>query len=493
MRPFLERLRAAAEAARKAVAPRTPPRLIARSAIRWTAALALAYALRTGLAASVAVAYLGLTEGIAGAAQFACAVAVAARVLREGILRRSLRDPLELNTLVKSLLLARRVRRRWRRAMHRAGLEKATPDRGPQRPRRGRVRVTAHGVAVRVDMAPIGGQAPELSKTRTKISSVTRAIDASVTPRSPGRVILHLRHTDPLSSRVIPAAALPPPRMTSAGLFVAVGPNEDGGWFWRDLRLPMMLVGAMGSGKSSEQWVILYQLLRGQIPFRLRVYDPKQQEFSRLEQAAHQYSKDINGWPAFMGTALGALLGRQADLARQGIHEFTRFTYANPFDWMIVDELLFTTGNKDEVTVNAPGHRMKMDADRADMLYLSQARAAGFSRASATQMTQKAVLGAKTVELHPNRTALRVTTDEATRIILDDANEYPAHLIPIDKAYAGIGYGRQPEGRVVKYRAAYVEDRDEVVKGVAAMTARIRAARPHRARKLDVIEGGKSA
>lgn len=452
-----------------------------RALVVWVVARCCAYPLRVGVFAGTAVVVFVGWEWWLAAATAAVIVAVGLQVLAVGILRRSLRDPFELNPLVKSLRLRSRVRRKWPRAMHRAGLSKANKGGESSTPRHAkRIDVTALGVTTRVNMAPIGATADELRAKRRSLEASFRAADSRVLETGPGWAQLDLRHTDPLK-RKITTKDLPPP--TRRG-FVVVGLDEDGIGVEKELRLPSLIIGAQGSGKSTEVWTTIRALIHSRIPFRLRVFDPKGgQEFTELADVAYQYERNPLLWGKFLGAALGGLVTRQQELAAQGIRNLNWYTDENPLDLMVIDELVTVSAFKAaDVIYNDRDGRHTLKAPEALMLYLSQARSAGYSMLALSQLAQKQVTGPAIMDLFGYKTLLRVGSDEVVDMVLGPgkSKQYPAHLLPQDEASAGVGFvdTRGPRG-VVKYRAARLSDaeRRAVVRQVGQQLSRQSSAR----------------
>lgn len=447
--------------------------------VRGVLARTVAYPLRSGvLVFASGWVFTGL--GLLAVAVAATSAVVVAWGAGKGILRRSLRDPLELNPLVKSLRLRRRVRRLWARAMHDAGLEKATRGEQPAYPRHKRIRLTATGVQTRVNVGAISGTADGFRAKRGNLQSKFRAVGSRVQETSPGWVQLDLRHTDPLT-RKITVDDLPSPVRRG---YIVVGIDEDGAPVEKEFRLPSLLVGAQGSGKSTEIWTTLHGLIRAGIQFRLRVFDPKGgQEFTDLRDVAYVYERNPLRWPQFLGSALGGLLSRQDELSTAGVRNLRSYSLRNPLDLMVIDELVTVSAFKSmDVAVNTPDGRQTLKADQAHMLYLSQGRSAGYSELACTQLGQKAVVGPQIMDLYGYRTCLRVGSDELVGVVLQRpgaAAQYPAHLLAPDESSAGMGYVDLAGRGVVKYRAALLSEaqRRWTIRRIGEMNAAQRAAR----------------
>jgi hypothetical protein len=319
---------------------------------------------------------------------------------------------------------------------------------------RKRMRRLPLGVALTVDgtVAGYGHEAFEGDTVNTmKAKFKCRDIVISAHPVWPWLTYLQLIFGDPfakvISSRMLPAS--------TKAWHVVVGLDSMARPVLKDLRLPHLIAGGKGAGKSTECWRILQALVELCIPFRVRVYDPKGgMEFIDLRGKAHEYEANPTAWATFLRRAVRDLNVRMAALKEAGYKKCPLNDPRFPLDVMIVDELLtvlaMMKGRKIEV-----GGQM-VPAEQAFMVFLSQCRAAGFTVIACTQLTQKEALGVMR-DLFDYVTCLRVASPEMVRAVLGDANLYPAHKIPADDAHAGIGYMVTENGAIM-YRAAWVDD-----------------------------------
>lgn len=368
----------------------------------------------------------------------------------------------------------RRIRSRWVAVMTDAGVVKSAVEGGiaTRRPRIRRTRPIALGVRIIADTSAVGGGAAKLRDAAAVMRNGWRARDVKVTDLRPGTVQIDVLYVDPFR-RIIRVNDLPRAPMP---LHVTTGIDGDGNAVAKDLRLPNLIVGAQGSGKSSEVWTLLHSLQRSGIPHRVRVFDPKGgQEFTDLDGAAWRYERDPTQWGAFLEHALGALTVRQAMLRKAG-HRACPFTPEFPLDVMLVDELV-TALAFDRSKVKVGGK--SLSAADAFMVYLSQARSAGFTAVCLSQLGEKAVIG-PIRGLFGYVTCLRVgpTETELVDMLLGSRahTAYPAHELPADGSAAGVGWMRTVAG-VVKYRAALLTEaqRRRVVERMSTDTARMRA------------------
>jgi hypothetical protein len=367
----------------------------------------------------------------------------------------------------------RAIRRRWVTLMADCGLARPSgtgaPDR--RRPRLLRVQRMPLGVRLIVDGAPASAGVDNFLAVVDKLRAGLRCQSVKVRPAGL-RIEILLRYertfTSMIRFRDLPAATAP--------MHVTVGLDEDGVPVEKDLRLPHLMVGAQGSGKSSETWTILRAIVGEKIPFRLRVFDPKGgQEYGDLEDAAYEYERDPARWGQFIEHAHRALGAKQAALRAAGLRKVVRFTEEFPLDVMVIDELLtamaFGAGKKIKVNGSV------VSVDDAFMTYLSTARSAGCTVLASAQLAQKEIIG-KIRGLFGYVTCLRIapTERELVDILLGSGGSkaYPAHQLSAAERDAGIGYAALPRG-VTKYRAAYLTDgeRGQVVRGVADWTRRL--------------------
>lgn len=410
--------------------------------------------------------------------------------------------PTSALSVLKTMKFAYRrtvIRLTWTGAMHRAKLfetvhieeslhsVRSTPG-GRKVPKlkrwgRARIRRTPCGMVLTVDGSNIGAG---IDAFRGEQSVVLKAkwhaldIDVMVHPRRPYWTTLRLIFTDPFAS-VIRPSQLPPPPLPPTGM-CTVGKDSDGNWVSKDARLSNLIAGAPGSGKSSENWALLYDLERQGIPFRVRVYDPKGgQEFFDLAQRAYRYESDATKWCEFLEEAIAGMAAQQASLKEAGKRKWVPGHEEWPLDVMIIDELVtviaMMAGAKNVVTIN--GH--KVPALKAFLVFLSQQRAAGYTTIANTQLTQKEAIGLIR-DLFAYVTCLRVGSDEMVKTVLGDPKTYPAHQIPVGDNFAGIGYMADPgSGQAVKYRAFYLDDteRGQLAERIAVWSAKYRELAKH--------------
>jgi hypothetical protein len=328
-------------------------------------------------------------------------------------------------------------------------------------PNLGTITLTDWGVRCdRISLQNLGLPVSELAKYRGHLASRFRVPWCAIEEITSGVAQMEMRHSDPLAQPVR-VEGLPAPKRQ---LHVVTRVTEEGDGLEQEVVLPHLVIGGQGSGKSTDLWTYFHQLQEAEIPFRARVFDPKGgMELGELRHAAYVYESKATAWPDFLGKGLTALEGRQRSLARRGWQKLYRFTEHDPLDVMVIDELLAVLAmrNKD-VQIGKTG---TLKAGDAFDLYLSQARAAGFTVIALSQLGQKELIG-HARGLFPHLTVLRVPQSEKEIVdrLLGSADRYPAHLIPATRWSAGIGYSRTASGRIVRTRGARLsEDQRELV------------------------------
>jgi hypothetical protein len=351
---------------------------------------------------------------------------------------------------------------------------------GPERrrPRLLRVKPEPLGVRLDIDGSSVSAGVGEFMAKADKLRAGFRCLSVKVNPKPNSTLIeMHLRYQQPHHFiRPVRFDELPKPRTY---MNMPIGIDEDGHPVTKDLRLPNLFIGAQGSGKSSETWTILRALLESRIPFRLCVFDPKGGvEHVELDGAAWEYERNPSAWPAFLEHAHVRLAAKEAALRKKRMKKIRQFTADFPLDVILVDELLTA------LTFGGAGKKVKVrgstvSASEAFLQYLSTCRAAGSTVLASAQLAQKEVLG-PIRGLFPYITVLRVAPTE--KEILDTllgsgaSKAYPAHELPADERFAGIGYMTMPRSGIVKYRGALLTERErlEVARGVASWTKRLR-------------------
>jgi len=368
---------------------------------------------------------------------------------------------------------ARRIRRRWPVVMADGGLVRSPvyPAGVKRKPRIVRMRPTPHGVRAFVSASSVSAGPADFAKVAEALRRGFGCLDVKVAEHK-HLIMIDFMWVDPLS-RPIPVDKLP--RSIRRG-HVVVGVTETGGGLEKDPAASQLIVGTLGSGKSSEVWAMLYQLQRYGIPHRVRVFDPKGgQEFGELEDAAWKYERNPLNWPDFVSTALAGMTKRLEALRARGQRTHTP-TWAEPLDIMLIDELL-TALAFDRIKKAKIGGK-DIAATEAFKVYLSQCRSAGYSVWALSQLGQADVIG-NIRGLFPYASLLRVGPAESALVdvILGSGarNAYPAHMLPPGAGSAGKGWARIESG-VEKYRGGWASDavRSRVAARMKADRARLR-------------------
>lgn len=382
----------------------------------------------------------------------------------------------------------RRIQRRWVSMWSNAGLVRAALHPGGERRLPKLTGAVAHrdGVTAYVAGEHVAVGVSEVMSNARALTESVGALSLRVTKPLVARSTWHRRtdllsitfkFTDPFPKRPIKLSELPPP---SAPGRVVIGLDEEGRGLEQSLFLPKIVVGAPGSGKSTEVWTTLRALRTAGIPFRLRVFDPKGGlELGDLKDAAYAYESLPSKWPQFLGRACEALRVRQEIMARTGIRK-AMISEEFPLDLMLIDELVtvlaFSRGQEARVRVWG----QDMSAKEAFTVYLSQIRASLGSCIALSQLGEKNILGPAR-GMFPYISCLRVgpTEKELVDILLGQGahNAYPAHeLDPSDPNMAGRGWVRTKEG-VIMYRSAYMDDAERAQEAIeiGKATARYRA------------------
>jgi hypothetical protein len=337
-----------------------------------------------------------------------------------------------------------------------------------QKPHRDGVTCYVAGELVAVGVPEVIGSARALAETvGAKTLRVTKPeVGRSKLRRRTDLLAITYKFTDPFPQRPIKLSELPPP---SGEGKVVIGLDEEHRGLEKSLYLPSLIVGAPGSGKSTEVWTTLRALRLAGIPFRLRVFDPKGGlELGDLKDAAYAYESIPSRWPAFLGRACEALRVRQEIMNRRGIRKAV-ISPEFPLDLMLIDELVtvlaFSRGQEAKVRVWG----QEMSAKEAFTVYLSQIRASLGSCIALSQLGEKQILGPAR-GMFPYISCLRVgpTEKELVDILLGQGahNAYPAHeLAADDPNMAGRGWVRT-KGGVIMYRAAFMDDAERAAEAV---------------------------
>lgn len=341
--------------------------------------------------------------------------------------------------------------------MHDAGLTATSVHSGgvKRRPRHLRITETATGVRVYVYAANVSkGPADFRAQIDTMRNGFgCRDISVNTSPRK--LVVLNLMWgADPLL-RTITVADLPAPTQR---LHVVVGIDEQGNAVEKDMRLPNLVIGAQGAGKSTETWTTLWALQKSGIPYRVRVFDPKNGiELGALKGHVHRYVSDPSSWDTFLQDAINDMHARQARQQAAGQKEHVP-TRDEPLDVMVIDELvtaILMGGSGSKVKVG----KQSLTAEKAFLYFLSSSRASGFTVLASSQIAEKEAIGPLRT-LIPYVSLLRVGPTETATVDMvlgpGARHAYPAHELD-PRSTAGIGWVKTPLG-IVRYRSAHLTE-----------------------------------
>ena len=348
----------------------------------------------------------------------------------------------------------RRLKREWPRIMSDAGLSKPAKVTGRERrPRLTKVRVRGDVVTGIVDTSAVSMPATKLADVQQRIRSAARAQSVKVNALSGHLAEVRIFYRDPLA-RIIHLSDLPY-FATDDPAVVPIGIDDDGELLTKDLAKPLLVVGEQGSGKSCEAWTALEGLRRRRVPTRLWVMDPKGgQEFGTLADVAYAYASEVNDWPDLIHRYADEVRRTQRLQRAKGLtgRKLTTFTRDEPFNFLIVDELLVLAA-----AMKRPDKKWKAAAEDW-MFVLSQGRSAAAGVEALTQNGKISVLG-ESRDLFPGRTILRVNSDSMTQVVLNETNaaeRYPAHQI----TRPGEGFHAEAGRAVRRYRSAFMSDRE---------------------------------
>ncbi|MGW4521036.1 FtsK/SpoIIIE domain-containing protein [Amycolatopsis sp. NPDC004378] len=267
------------------------------------------------------------------------------------------------------------------------------------------------------------------------------------------------------------ADVIPPPDMPEDAEAVDldsvyVGETEHG----VDWRIPvrgkhLFVAGATGAGKNS----IPMSLLVGLAPLirdgivRIWCCDPKQLEFSQLQDICHRYADTEASCSQLIGDYLADMQATQrrfAFLRRRTI----RPSRETPLNILILDELGALLAYGDPLVARETRRKLALVA--------SQGRATGHSLWGLVQEPTKDTVSIR--DLFTLRVCLRLTAAAHVDGVLGENARLRGALadeIPEIPETAGIGYVIQQRSRVpVRVRAAYVDDTD-LAKLVAFVSA----------------------
>jgi S-DNA-T family DNA segregation ATPase FtsK/SpoIIIE len=253
---------------------------------------------------------------------------------------------------------------------------------------------------------------------------------------------------DPLQRVIQPREHEVPVRLDG----LPVGLGEDGKVYRLQLLgSHLLLVGEMGSGKSSVIWSIVYQLAPAIADGTAQIWgiDPKAMELAAGEPLFTRMAyADPEDYAQTLEDAVVVMRQRQVRL--RGVTRLHQPSPAEPLIVILIDELAALS------YVNERDVRRRIE--NALGLLLSQGRAVGVSVVGAIQDPRKEVLPAR--DLFPVRVGLRLSESEVVRLVFSPgARDRGARCDEIPHSLPGVGFVEVdglPEP--VRVRFAYVTD-----------------------------------
>jgi DNA segregation ATPase FtsK/SpoIIIE, S-DNA-T family len=341
--------------------------------------------------------------------------------------------------------------RRWQPAMHTCGLSVDLNGR-EYLPRIRRVAAGECVDTVHVDM--LSGQAPEhYEAVITELAHTFEATRCRVRVDRPGRIVLELTHTDPLTQ---PVEALDPVAAPDLAA-LPLGRCEDGTlWRLQLLGTHVLVAGATGAGKGSVVWSLIRAMGPAIRDRSVQVWAVDPKGGMELTPGAGLFTRFTYADPESMiGLLEDAvyLMRERAERLRCAGARFHTPSPSDPLIVVVVDELA-------ALTAYAGDRDLKKRAEAALQLLLSQGRAPGVLVVAAVQDPGKDVIGFR--DLFPSRVALRLLEDVQVDMVLGrSARQRGAECDRIPASMPGVGYVvlegvREP----VQVRAGYVTDTD---------------------------------
>ena len=303
----------------------------------------------------------------------------------------------------------------------------------------------------RVRARMLAGQVVEdWGKVSDRLCQTFGAHDCRVrsVPGRPHEIEAWFLINDPLQQVIRPHEHEVPVRLDG----LPVGLGEDGKVYRLQLLgSHLLLVGEMGSGKSSVIWSIVYQLAPAIADGTVELWgiDPKAMELAAGEPLfTHMAYADPEDYAQTLEDAVVVMRERQVRL--RGVTRLHQPSQDEPLIVILIDELAALS------YVNERDVRRRIE--NALGLLLSQGRAVGVSVVGAIQDPRKEVLPAR--DLFPVRVGLRLSESDVVRLVFSPgARDRGARCDEIPHSLPGVGFVEVdglPEP--VRVRFAYVTD-----------------------------------
>lgn len=336
-----------------------------------------------------------------------------------------------------------------------------------------------------VKPSSLGLAIADVVASQARIGEILGVRDMVVRPGDKvGVALMKFYWADPLG-RLLPIRDMPVARQPGT---VAYGVRRDGSAATLDLNKSFLTGGLTGTGKSSILWAILADLIRQQIPVVLWVSDPKGgMELDALERMVgklggtfriERYSTNSKDTLKMVQDFEKLMRTRQADMKAAGIRKHVP-TMEHPHMLLVLDELL-------------PLHAMIRKGTEGELgAILFEGRAAGFTVGANAQIGHAAVLG-ELRNLIPQRLCLGMPTPQSTDTILGQGAEQQgaicSELGKDVKRNAGLGFSVDENGKLAKFRAAYVSDADTpTVAAGLILDGMVTADTPHATTKAEPV------
>jgi predicted GIY-YIG superfamily endonuclease len=328
-----------------------------------------------------------------------------------------------------------------------------TSDRQKRMPPVRAMQLTADGnVAAEVDMAAIGKTIDDLQGAANEIAEVCRC-KYFVVRRRENCAHVTWQFTDPLET-VLRFQDLRLPERRGDKKYVVLGVDELNRPMQIPLAIPTLIAGAQGSGKSVAAWDYFGSLIQQGIPTRIYLIDAKQgQEFGVMGNVKDTWqgtiniaasATDVEGGLEVIAQWRKDVATRAMELGREGIRNFSAFTFERPLLLLAIDEALeFAPQMKQSTSELKSGMR--------------QARAAGGTVLGLVQYANLEEMG-QARKLFGNKVGFRADAEVGLTMFGKRAVEMGADTSRIPMDTPGIGFYQDEKGGLVKFRSAHVTD-----------------------------------
>lgn len=293
----------------------------------------------------------------------------------------------------------------------------------------------------------------DVAANAPECASALKAKEVKVDTPEPSTAIVHIAWGDPTSAIVRPGD-VPTVSTEKNELPFAVSVHKAAVTILTYLSL--LIIGRTQSGKSNIIWSLINYLNYYDIPYRIRVIDPKGGvELPDLKNSPYciDYCNDASKAEKVIDKADADMHERFRQLSAMGVRHIRIPTVEMPLDILIVDEML---------------HLKKYDANDKFGLRLSQGAAALHVTWAMSQLSQVDALG-RVRDLFPQRICMAVESADVTDAALGtNAEKRGAKASEIDPNNPGVGYMfRDGKRGFTKFRVPliYDDETDPISKG----------------------------